>query len=131
MGESIDKVRMPMVSPDRFAEWFNSVVPGAYREITAQDVRDMTECGLIGRYGYYGRADIETVRAILQYEQMLDERSQKSFLKDAPRTCKRCGKLLPENGIGKGRPREFCRQCEEYRNRDRYVDWKAKHAVLR
>lgn len=66
-------MRQPILSPDRFAEWLNRVVP-AYRKITPEDARDLTECGLIGKYQYYGRADLETVRAILQYEQMREER---------------------------------------------------------
>lgn len=120
-------MRQPIVSPDKFLEWFNSKVPGAYRKITNQDVRDMTECGLIGRYGYYGRTDLETVRAILLYEQLRSERERKACLQDAPRTCKRCGKSLPENGNKKGRPKEYCQQCERYRNRDRYKEWKVRH----
>ena len=52
----------------------------------------MTECGLIGKYKYYGRQDIQLVRAILQYEQMRDERKLKVYTKDVPRMCKRCGK---------------------------------------
>ena len=122
-------MRLPIVSPDKFTEWFNSVVPGAYRGITTQDIRVMTACGLIGRYKYYGRQDIENVRAILLYEQMRNERSEKACLKDAPRICKRCGNSLPENRGGKGRPREYCQECEQYRNRDRYMDWKVRHTI--
>jgi len=51
-------MRQPILSPDKFAEWFNNVVPGAYRSITAQDIRDMTECGLVAHYGYYIRQDL-------------------------------------------------------------------------
>ncbi len=47
-------------SPDRFAKEFNEVVPGAYRRITTHDVLDMTNCGLIGHYSYYGESDIRT-----------------------------------------------------------------------
>jgi len=87
-------VRQPIISPDKFAEWFNEVVPGSCRTVTTQDIRDMVECGLIGHYSYYGRADLETVRAVLQYEQIRNERSEKASLKDVPKTCKRCGKTL-------------------------------------
>jgi len=59
-------VRQPILSPDRFAAEFNAVVPGAYRKVDAEDVRCMTSCGLIGRYGHYYRSDLETVRAILR-----------------------------------------------------------------
>jgi hypothetical protein len=61
---------MFITSPDNFAKWFKSEVPGAYREITSQDIWDMTDCGIIGLYRYYGRQDLETVRAVLQYEQL-------------------------------------------------------------
>jgi hypothetical protein len=60
----------------------------------ADDAQLLAEYVVIGRYWYYGRQDIETVRAILLYEQMWDERSQK--LDVADRRCKRCGNLLPE-----------------------------------
>ena len=40
-------------SPEAFASSFNQKFPGAYRLITVEDVNDMTECGLIGRYGFY------------------------------------------------------------------------------
>ena len=65
-----------LTSPDKFAAVFTTTFPGAYRIVTVQDVRDMTECRLIGKYGeYYGRADLETVRCILQYEQMREKQS--------------------------------------------------------
>jgi hypothetical protein len=60
----------------------------------ADDAQLLAEYGVMGRYRYYVRQDIETVRAILLYEQMWDERSQK--LDVADRRCKRCGNLLPE-----------------------------------
>ena len=124
-------MRLPAYSPDRFAAEFNAAVPGAYRKIDAQDIRDLTECGLIGRYGFYGRADLETVRAILLYEQLRDERERKAYLKDTPRTCKRCGKSLSSQSDGRrGRPSEYCADCEPYRNRSRYENWKAKHASV-
>jgi len=34
----------------------------------------MTTCGLIRCYGYYMQLDFETVRAILQYEQLRQNR---------------------------------------------------------
>jgi len=66
-----------IVKPEDFAAWFNKAIPGAYRSITAQDVHDMVTSGLIGRYGYYIQLDIETVRAILQYEQLRENRKKK------------------------------------------------------
>ncbi len=61
-------------SPDESAARFHAAVPGAHREVTVQDVRDMTELKLIGTYGIYLRKDVETVREILQYEKTRDER---------------------------------------------------------
>ena len=120
-------MRQPILSPDKFAEWFNSAVPGAYRSITAQDIWDMTECGLIAHYGYYISQDLETVRAILLYEQLREKRSKKQ---DTPRTCKRCSKLLPDNGSRRGRPSEYCSDCEPYRGRERYMKWWKKQTTL-
>jgi hypothetical protein len=61
---------MFITSPGKFAAIFSAMYPGAYLTVVAQDVNDMTDCGLIGRYGSYGRQDLETVRAVLQYEQL-------------------------------------------------------------
>jgi len=121
-------VRQPILSPDRFAEWFNLVVPGAYRKVTVQDIRDMTECGFIGKYQYYGRADLETVRAILLYEQMREERLAQS--KKRP-TCKMCGKPFSKCHDKRGRPREYCFDCEPLRGRERYRKWYGKEDNLR
>jgi hypothetical protein len=54
--------------PLKFAARFNSMVRGAYRTMTAADIRALTNCGLIGRHGFYERDDVETVRGLLQYE---------------------------------------------------------------
>ena len=116
VGEDADSVEPIITSPDKFAEWFNLVVPGAYRNITTQDVRDMTNCGLICRYRYYVRDDLQTVRAVLLYEQSRDRRSGKE---DTTRTCKRCGQPLPAQTDGKrGRPSEYCPDCEPFRGRE-------------
>ncbi|MBA7599411.1 hypothetical protein ES703_06444 [subsurface metagenome] len=69
---------------ERFAAQFNAKLPGAYRQITAQDVRAMTDCGLIRRYGYYIHSDLETVRAVLQYEQILEKRLKKPLNEEKP-----------------------------------------------
>ena len=110
-----------VTSPEKFAAWFSKVVPGAYRQITADDTRLLTEIGLIGRYGYYFRQDIEMVRGILLYEQLREERSQKLDVDD--KRCKICGQLLPEKGNGRGRPKEYCQLCEGARARQRYNNW--------
>ena len=117
-------------NPDKFAAWFNLVVPGAYRQITTQDIRDMTECKLLRCYGgYYSRTDLETVRALLQYEQMREKRSAKVLREDKsePACCKKCGQPLPSEPEGKkGRPREYCPSCESFRNAERYRRWRKK-----
>ncbi len=122
-------MRLPVVSPDKFAEWFSLKVLGAYRKVTAEDVKLMQQVGLICKYGYYIRADLETVRSVLQYEQIRNERSEKACLKDAPRICKRCGKSLPENEVRKGRPKEYCPDCESFRGRERYREWRKMQMV--
>jgi hypothetical protein len=119
-------------SPDRFAELINGVMPGAYRNITVQDIRDMTICGLIGHYGYYGHSDIETVRAILQYEQLREKRIQEQLIEDKsePQKCKRCGQPLPyQRELKKGRHREYCQQCESSRVKERYLRWREKKLI--
>ena len=76
----------------------------------------MTEHGLIGKYKYYGPADLQTVRAILACEQLRYERSEKARLKNTPKTCKRCGELLLTQSDGKKRiPKEYCADCESFR----------------
>ena len=111
-------------SPGNFAAWFNEKYPGAYRATTAEDVRDMTTCGLIGRYRSYSKSqDGETVRGILQYEQMREQRSaQQKSVKDKlePSKCKRCEQPLPpESDIKTGRHKEYCPGCESFRNKER------------
>jgi hypothetical protein len=66
-----------IIKPEDFAAWFNKAIPGAYRSMTAQDVQDMVTSGVIGRYGYYMKLDIETVWPILQYEQLRENRRKK------------------------------------------------------
>jgi hypothetical protein len=57
-----------VADPEKFAAKFNSTLPGAYRIITVNDIRQMAHCGLIGHHGFFERADLETVRGILRYE---------------------------------------------------------------
>jgi len=59
--------------PVKFASKFNMMVPGAYRYMTGDDIRRMENCGLIGRSGFFDRSDLETVRGILQYEQVCQQ----------------------------------------------------------
>jgi hypothetical protein len=123
---------MFITSPDRFAEWFKYEVPGAYREITAQDIRVMNGCGLIGRYGFYGRQDLETIRGILQYEQMRAKIIEKTETKsiDAVRCCKNCGQPLSDiQPIKKGRHKEYCPLCESSRSKERYRKWRRERQV--
>lgn len=123
---------MFITSPEKFVEWFRLEVPGAYRDLTSQDVRDMTNCGLIGRYGFYIRQDLETVRAVLQYEQLRQKRIQKYSTEDKaqPLKCKSCGQsLIYQHEAKKGRRREYCQQCESSRVKERYRKWRRKGLV--
>jgi hypothetical protein len=58
---------MFITNPEDFAECFNERVPDGCRKITAEDVRLMTECGLICRYRYYDRQDLKIARGIFQF----------------------------------------------------------------
>jgi len=122
-----------ITSPKVFAEWFNQKYPGTSREITPEDVNNMTACGLIHRYGYYSESiDGETVRAVLQYEQLWQNRQKKDEIKDAEGGiyCRRCGKLLTTKQSGKkGRHREYCSGCEPFRVRERNRKWRRKRQV--
>jgi hypothetical protein len=89
----------------------------------------MTECGLIGKYKYYGRADLQIVRGLILYEQMREKRMKKPAVEDKLQIlcCKLCGDPLPTKHEGKkGRPREYCRRCEKSRQRERYRTWQAR-----
>jgi len=127
-GEGASYLEPIITSPEKFAAKFNLLMPSAYRKVTAQDVKDMTECGLIGRYGHYTRQDLKTVRAILVYEQIREKRVDKQETKaldDVPR-CKLCGELLsPQTEGKKGRPKEYCSGCELSRARERYGRWRS------
>jgi hypothetical protein len=125
---------MFITSPDRFAEWFNEKIPDACRKITSKDVRLMTECKLMGRYRFYDRQDMETVRAVLQYEQLQQKRIQEQPTQDKsePPKCKRCGQPLPyQHEAKKGRRREYCSGCEPFRVRERNRKWRRKRQVNR
>ena len=118
--------------PDKFAAEVNAKLPGAHRQITVDDVKDMTNCGLIGRYGYYIQLDIETVRAILHYEQLRENRQKRDEIKDDDGVihCRRCGVVLARPKAKRGRPREYCSDCESFRGRERYRKWRSKKGVV-
>jgi hypothetical protein len=122
-----------IIKPEDFAKWFAKAIPGAYRQITADDVRDMTTCGLIGKYGYYIQLDIETVRRILQYEQLRQNRQLRDEIRDSDGAihCRRCGVVLAKPDEKKGRPKEYCDDCEPFRARERYRRYRTRtKAVL-
>ena len=89
---------MLTASPEKFAAWFNMKYPGVHRLITGRDIKDMTTCGLIGHRQYYSQSeDGETIRALLQYEQLRQKRIQERSKeeKSEPLKCKRYGQPLP------------------------------------
>jgi hypothetical protein len=111
---------MYIKSPEDFAEKFNVRIPDACRKITSNDVRLMTDCKLIGRYRFYGRQDLETVRGILLYEKLREKRSTKQGKDKELPSCKRCGQPIPLNLKGMlGRHKEYCPECESFRNTER------------
>jgi hypothetical protein len=117
-----------ITSPEKFADEVNAKLLGAHRQITVGDVRDMTTCGLIGKYGYYMHIDIETVRAILQYEQLRLNRQKRDEIRDKNGAihCRRCGVVLAKPEGKKGRPREYCPDCESSRPTMRSREWRGK-----
>ncbi len=114
---------MFITSPWKFAAWFNEKYIGAYRQITTEDVEEMTVCGLICRYRSYSLSqDSETIRGILQYEQLREKRSEQESTEDKLELlkCKMCGQLLPIEPEDKsGRPKEYCSGCELFRSKER------------
>ncbi|MFC2004814.1 hypothetical protein ACFLUY_01175 [Chloroflexota bacterium] len=113
---------MFITHPEAFADLFNTKIPDAHRKITSNDVRLMTKGNLIYKYGFYGSQDLELVRGILQYEQLREYRPVPLTSEDEPEPpkCKKCEQPLPYWPRGKrGRPREYCSECESLRIRDR------------
>ena len=125
-------MRRLIVRAEQFVEWFHRVVPGAYREITTEDVQDMTQCELIGRHGEYLRLDIEIVRCVLLYEQLRENRQKKDEIRDKNGSihCRRCGVVLAKPDGKRGRPHEYCSSCEVFRGRERNWKWRSKHGVM-
>ena len=119
--------------PDKFAAEVNAKLLGAHRQITVDDVRDMTTCGLIGRYGYYGNLDLEMVRCILLYEQLRENRQKRDEIKDSDGSihCRRCGVALPRPDGKRGRPHEYCSGCESSRTTVRGRKWRRKMKAAR
>ena len=109
-------------SPEQFADEFNSKVIGAYRQITVEDVRDLVDCGLIFRYGCFLRDDLQTIIGILNYEQLRQNRQHRQEIRgtDGAMDCRRCGVVLANPKGKRGRPHEYCSDCEPYRGRERY-----------
>ena len=114
--------------PDKFAAEVNAKLLGAHRQITVDDVRDMVTCGLIGRYGYFINLDLETVRAVLQYEQLRLNRRKRDEIRDDNGVihCRRCGVALAKPEVKRGRPNEYCPDCEPFRGRERSMQWRTK-----
>jgi hypothetical protein len=101
--------------------------PAACRKITSDGVCLMTECKLIGMYRFYGCQDMETVRAVLQYEQLRGHRPIKQDKEKKPPCCKSCGQQLPPDPEVKfGRPKEYCNNCEPSRSKLRNRKWRKK-----
>jgi hypothetical protein len=118
--------------PDKFAAEVNAKLPGARRQISADDVRDMTSCGLVGKYGYYMQLDIETIRAILQYEKLRENRQKRGGIKNSEGVmhCRRCGAVLvPKPESKKGRPNEYCDKCQPFRGRERQRKWRKRQVA--
>jgi hypothetical protein len=107
-----------IVRAEDFVVWFTRVVPGAHRQITVDDVKDLTTCGLIGMYGFYMQLDIETVRAILQCELLRQNRENRDEIRDSEGImhCRGCGAVLPETDGKRGRPKEYCPDCDASRS---------------
>lgn len=117
--------------PDKFAAEVNAKLPGAHRQITVDDVRDMVACGLIGKFDCFLDLDLETVRAILQYEQLRQNRQKRVEIRDSEGIiqCRRCGVVLTKPDGKRGRPHEYCPGCELFRVRERNKKWRSKKGV--
>jgi hypothetical protein len=110
-------------SPKRFPAWFNEKYPGVFRSVSVQDIKDLITCNLICRPGYLlTTQDGETIRGLLEYEQLREKRSKQNPVENTllPPVCKICGSPLPIKTVGEvGRPKEYCSDCDAFRNRER------------
>jgi hypothetical protein len=114
----------------KFADWFNEKYPGAPRQITAIDAESLKACQLIHRYGFYSTSDDgKTVMGILRYMQMMEQTpTQEDYDKGEPRRCRMCGHPLPIEPEDKiGRPKEYCLDCESFRNKERKRKSRHRH----
>jgi len=92
-------------------------------------VRDMTTCGSIGKYGYYGNLDVEMVRCVLLYEQLRQNRQKRDEIRDSEGLmhCRRCGvALVAKPKAKRGRPSQYCAECQPFKRRERYKKWRRK-----
>lgn len=114
--------------PDKFAAEVNAKLPGAHRQITVDDVRDMVACDLIGKFNWFLTLDIEIVRAVLQYEQLRQNRQERADIRDSDGSihCRSCGAVLVKPDGRRGRPHEYCPGCESSRATRRYQKWRGK-----
>jgi hypothetical protein len=122
-------VRRYIVRAEDFADLFNAKVTGAYRQVTADDIRLLTQFGLIGRYNFYDTTgDLQTIIGILNYEQLRENRQKKNEIRDEDGVvhCRRCGVVLDRPDGQRGRPREYCPDCEPIRSTMRNRKWRRK-----
>ena len=119
-------------SPGKFADEVNAKLLGAHRQITVEDVQDMTSCGLIGKYGFYGHLELEMVRCVLLYEQLQQNRQKRDEIRDSEGImhCRRCGVELAKPESKRGRPNEYCDKCQPFRGRERYRKWRGKQDAI-
>jgi hypothetical protein len=133
-SKKADIVRRYIVRAEDFADLFNAKVTGAYRQVTADDIRLLTQFGLIDRYGFYDtRDDLQTVIGILNYEQLRENRQASDEIRDGDGVihCRRCGVVLARPDGKRGRPKEYCPDCESSRITMRGRKWRRKMKAAR
>jgi hypothetical protein len=73
---------------------------------------------------------IDCRRYIPSPETMKVQREEAKAIADVPR-CKLCGEpLTPRLDRKKGRPREYCQQCETSRVRERHRRWMKRQLTI-
>jgi hypothetical protein len=81
----------------------------------------------------YYHLDIEIVRAVLQYEQLRQNRQNREEIRDVDGVihCRQCGVVLDVKPSDKrGRPKEYCPECEATRGRERYRKWQNRQTSI-